>query len=154
MCLNILHWQLFYLSLSKISLCRQLCKTQNNKLVFTSGKVSSYFSTKDKMPSALNSHVVYKFTCACCNASYVGETKRHYTVRVNEHLHKKSEPSSVFKHLEADKKCRDACDISCFEVIDRDNSTYRLKVKEAIHNEWLKPSINKQKKLLQVGILV
>ena len=99
-------------------LCKQLCKKTNIKLVFTSQKISSFFSTKDKMPSALRSYVVYKFTCACCNARYVGETTRHYNVRVYEHLHKKSNPSSVFIHLEADEKCRNACDTTCFEIID------------------------------------
>jgi len=113
-------------------LCKQFCKKSTNiKLVFTSKKISSYFSTKDKMPSDLNSNVVYKFICACCKQSYVGETTRHYKVRVHEHLHKKSNPSSIFKHLEDNKKCRNACDASCFEVIDRDNtSEFRLKVKE------------------------
>ena len=135
-------------------LCKQLCKNTNIKLVFTSPKISSYFSTKDKMPSALRSSVVYKFTCACCKASYVGETTRHYDVRVGEHLYKKSQPSSIFEHLESDIKCRNACDFSCFKIIDKDVTSFRLKVKEAIHNEWIKPTINKQQKLLKMGILV
>ena len=135
-------------------LCSRLCKDSNIKLVFTSKKISSFFSTKDRLPSALKSFVVYKFTCACCNASYVGETTRHFDVRVHEHLYKRSQPSSVYKHLDIDKKCRDACDESCFKIIDSDSSPFRLQVKEAIHNEWLKPNINRQKKLLKVSILV
>ena len=123
-------------------------------IVFTSNKVSSFFSTKDKIPRALRSCVVYKFTCACCQARYVGETTRHYDVRVNEHLNKKTQPSSIFKHLEGNKKCRDVCNKSCFEIIDSDTSPFRLKVKEAIHTEWVKPSINKQQKLLKMSILV
>ena len=133
---------------------KRLCKNTNIQLVFTSQKVSSFFSLKDKMPSALRSYVVYKFYCAGCNASYVGETTRYFNVRVHEHLHKKSQPSSVFTHLEADKKCRNACDSSCFDVIDKDNSPFRLKIKEAIYTEWQKPNLNKQKKLLKMGILV
>ena len=135
-------------------LCNQFCKNTNIKLVFTSQKISSFFSTKDKMPSDLRSNVVYKFTCACCNARYVGQTTRYFNVRVQEHLHKRSNPSSVFKHLDEDQKCRDACDSSCFEVLDSDNSAFRLKVKEAIHNEWIKPTINRQHNLLKMGILV
>ena len=135
-------------------LCSNLCKDTNIKLVFTSKKVSSFFSTKDKIPCCLRSHVVYHFQCASCNASYVGQTTRHYDVRVHEHLYKKSQPSSVFKHLEANPNCRLACDESCFGVIDSDSSPFRLEVKEAIHNEWLKPNINKQKKLLKLSILV
>ena len=105
------------------------------------------------MPRALSSYVVYKFTCACCKARYVGQTTRHYNVRVHEHLHKKSNPSSIFKHLEENKNCRDACDPSCFEIIDRDTSAFRLEVKEAIHTAWIKPNISKQKRLLQMSIL-
>ena len=84
----------------------------------------------------------------------MGETTRHYDVRVNEQLHKKSQPTSIFKHLNEDQKCRDACDKTCFEIIDRDPSPFRLKVKEAIHTEWSKPNINKQRQLLKMGILV
>ena len=42
-------------------------------IVFTSKKVLSFFSTKDKFPRALRSCVVYKFTYVCCQARYVGE---------------------------------------------------------------------------------
>ena len=135
-------------------LSAQLCKGINIKLVFTTKKISSFFSTKDVNPSVLRSRVVYHFTCASCNASYVGQTTRHFNVRVNEHLNKKSNPSGVFKHLGENSGCRQACDKSCFKVIDSDQSSFRLQIKEAIHNEWLKPTINKQKQLLKLGILV
>ena len=137
-----------------MALCSNLCKKTNIKIVFTSNKISSFFSTKDKMPSELRAGVIYKFQCAGCNACYVGETTRHYDTRVHEHLNKKSQPSSVFQHLEANANCRAASDKKCFQIIDADTSSFRLKVKEAIHNEWLKPSINKQKKLLKLSILV
>ena len=137
-----------------MALCSKLCKNTNIKVVFTSKKISSYFSSKDKMPSELRARVVYKFTCAGCNACYVGQTTRYFDTRVHEHLHKKSQPSSVFKHLEANAQCRGACDTSCFKVIDTDSSSFRLEVKEAIHNEWIKPRINKQKQLLKLSILI
>ena len=91
------------------------------------------------MPNGLRARVIYKFKCAGCNACYVGQTSRHYDTRVHEHLHKKSQPSSVYKHLEAIVLCRQACSTTCFEVIDTDSSSFRLEVKEAIHNEWIKP---------------
>ena len=135
-------------------LCLNLCKDTNIKLVFSSKKISSFFSTKDKIPSYLRSHVVYHFKCASCNACYVGQTCQHYDVRVHEHLNKQSSPSSIFKHLGEKADCRLGCDESCFSIIDTDSSAYRLEVKEAIHNEWLKPKISKQKKLLKLGILI
>ena len=137
-----------------LTLCSKFCKNTNIKLVFTSKKISSYFSSKDKMPSDLRARVVYKFLCAGCNACYVGQTTRYFDTRVHEHLHKQSQPSSVFKHLAANAQCKEACNTSCFEVIDTDTSSFRLEIKEAIHNEWLKPSINKQKQLLKLSILI
>ena len=29
---------------------------------------------------------MYKFTCSCCNATYYGESERHFFVRASEHL--------------------------------------------------------------------
>ena len=136
------------------TLCNKFCKNIDIKLAFTSSKVSSYFSTKDKMPNNLRSCVVYQFNCAFCNKSYVGETTRHYNTRVAEHLFKKSQPTSVKKHLNANLRCEQACNEACFEILDQDDSEFRLKVKEAIHNQWVKPTINKQKELLKMSILI
>ena len=33
-----------------------------------------------------NSHVLYHYTCDSCKAIYIGKTRRHYGVRVFEHL--------------------------------------------------------------------
>ena len=44
------------------------------------------FSVKDSVPQGLRSRVVYKFSCAGCNASYIGETTRHLRTRAREHL--------------------------------------------------------------------
>ena len=137
-----------------LSLCSEFCKNTNIKVVFTSEKISSYFSPKDAMPRALRSGVVYKFICAGCNACYVGQTTRHFDTRVHEHLHKKTQPSSVFKHLAQNARCRQACDVTCFSILDRDVSPFRLQVKETIHNEWIQPTVNRQRKLLKLSILI
>ena len=44
------------------------------KLVFTSFKTENHFSCKDPIPDDLKSLLVYKFTCASCSCSYIGET--------------------------------------------------------------------------------
>ena len=49
-------------------------------------KLRNLFSVKDSVPPGLRSRVVYKFSCAGCNASYIGETTRHICTRVREHL--------------------------------------------------------------------
>ena len=43
------------------------------KLVFSTFKLRNMFSVKDSVPQGLRSRVVYKFSCAGCNASYIGE---------------------------------------------------------------------------------
>ena len=68
------------------------------KLVFTTFKLRNLFSVKDSVPRELRSRVIYKFTCACCNACYIGETGRHFSTRVREHL-SSDKSSHIFKHL-------------------------------------------------------
>ena len=55
-------------------LCKESCKENFNiKLVFNSFKIKNYFSYKDPIPDDLKSFLVYKFTCASCSSSYIGE---------------------------------------------------------------------------------
>ena len=110
-------------------------------------KVGNMFSTKAKSPKYLKSGVVYHFKCAGCNDSYVGETFRHFDTRVHEHLFKKSQPTSIFKHLTENPNCRGKCNESCFKIIDSARTKFTLEVKEALHTYWIKPKITKQQKL-------
>ena len=41
-----------------------------------------FFRFKDTIPLCLHSKIVYKFTCGRCDATYYGETCRHFKVRV------------------------------------------------------------------------
>ena len=34
----------------------------------------------------MRSHLVYKYTCSCCNTTYCGESERNFFVRASEHL--------------------------------------------------------------------
>ena len=67
---------------------KRFCKSAKVKLDFTSNKLRQTFSYKDSYPSVLSSKVVYKFVYASCNASYVGQTHRHLTTRIDEHFGK------------------------------------------------------------------
>ena len=49
-------------------------------------RMSSFFKFKDRVNRALRSKVVYKFTCGGCNASYIGKTMQHLSVRASEHI--------------------------------------------------------------------
>ena len=95
------------------------------------------------VPRSLRSCVVYKFTCAECNSVYVGETSRHISTRVREHLFS-DKNSHIFKHLQSSDACKNACNETCFKVIDSARTHYQLKIKEALHIMWEGPSLNKQ----------
>ena len=138
----------------KISeLCKRFCKQTDIKVVFSPFKICDLFSAKDSLPSALKSYVVYIFTCAGSQSCYVGETKRHLPTRMKEHLETDSK-SHIFQHLKDNPSCRDVCDTSCFKIIDHASPSFRLKLKEALHIQWLKPVLNKQQKHVSITISV
>ena len=128
------------------NIVRKFCKTGTViKIAFTSQKISSYFSLKDKKLKQLQSLVVYHFTCSVCNDTYIGCTRRHFETRAHEHLNSDKE-SNIFKHIHS-KKCKRKTDSrSSFKIIDRANTFYTLKIKEAMHIQWQQPAINGQKK--------
>ena len=114
-------------------------------VAFTSSKISSYFSPKDKKLKYLQSHVVYLFNCAGCISKYVGHTARHFTTRIREHL-SADKKSHVFKHIQASENCKRLCSEKNFSVLDSANTKYALKLKEPMWIKWLDPDLNKQKK--------
>ena len=67
-------------------LVNTLCSDLEIKLMFTPFKIKSWFGAKDPIPAGLRSRVVYKFSCAGCNACYIGETNRHFATRIREPL--------------------------------------------------------------------
>ena len=133
-------------------LCKRFCKKTDINIVLTPFKIGSLFSSKDMLPNALRS-VVYKFTCAGCQYCYIGKTRRHLATRIKDHLIT-DKKSDIMKHLLENKTCKSLCDKSCFQVIDYASSPFRWKVKEALHINWLKFDLNKQKEHVSITISV
>ena len=46
----------------------------------------SLFCFKDITPKEIKSHLMYKFMCNCCNATYYAGSERHFFVIAFEHL--------------------------------------------------------------------
>ena len=135
-------------------LTKKFCKEGTNiKIVFSIFKLASLFSTKDKVPYGLKSYVIYKFLCAGCNASYVGETYRHIYTRTHEHL-ETDLSSNIYRHLLKNPQCKSICDENCFSILDSVRTKYTLKLKEGMYIKWLKSSIYKQVKRILPSILV
>ena len=126
------------------SLCKLFCKDTDIKISFNTCKIGSYFSTKSKSPSYLQSNVVYYFKCNSCAANYVGQTTRHCSVRIDEHLGK-DKASHIYKHLNTNDNCKQVNNDKSFKIIDRASTKYTLGLKESLHIKWLKPTLNTQK---------
>ena len=134
-------------------LCKTFCKSSNIKIVFSPFKTGDLFSSNDCLPIDLKSFVVYKFVCTAYNSCYIGENKRHFPARVNEHL-VTDKKSHIFKYLLEDPACKKVCDENCFTIIDFAFSSFRLKLKEALDITLLKPNLNKQKEHVNITISV
>ena len=138
---------------NKISkLCKEFCKENFNiKLVFNSFKVKNYFSYKDPIPNDLKSFLVYKFTCASCSSSYIGETCRHFKTRIEEHIKKDNKPP-IFKHLNSTATCFDSYNSLCFKIFGKVYSKFDLKIKETLHINWSKPNLKAQQNNLALNL--
>ena len=129
-------------------LCKEFCKENFNiKLVFNSFTIKNYFLYKDPISDDLKSFLVYMFTCASCNFSYMRETCRHFKAKIEEHI-KKDKKFHIFKHLHSTVACFGSYNFLCFKIIDKANSKFGLKIKEALHISWTKPNLNAQQNYL------
>ena len=57
---------------------------------------------------------------------------------------KKDNKSHIFKHLRSTACCFDSYNSLSFKIIDKVNSKINLKIKEALHINWMKPNLNAQ----------
>ena len=85
-------------------LINRFCKPIDIKLVFSTFKIKSFFNVKESLPDRLRACIVYKLSCASCNACYIGETSRHFSTRIHEHL-PSDRSSHVWTHLQNSESC-------------------------------------------------
>ena len=86
---------------------------------------------------------IISLSCASCNSCYVGETSRHLSTRIREHLNR-DRSSHIFQYLQQSEACRSSRSAECFKVIDHATTKFQVKIKEALHISWEQPSLNKQ----------
>ena len=85
---------LSYLGKLSLQIRTRINRIMKNKLPYcniqfvfqTKCKISNFFTFKHKIPLVLRSGIAYKFQCVSCNPTYYGKTKRHFKVRMCEHL--------------------------------------------------------------------
>ena len=81
-------------------------------------------NVKDPIPKFLKSFIVYEFPCPGCNTLYIGETTRHLSTRIKEHL-ETDKKSHIFAHLVNNKTCKALSTENCFEIIDSASSPFK-----------------------------
>ena len=88
---------------------------------------------------------------ASCSSSYIGKACRHFKTRIEEHIKKDNSPHN-FEHLYSATTCFDSNNSFSFKIIDKDNSKFDLKIKEALHINWRKSNLNTQQNHLAVTL--
>ena len=79
------------------------------------------------------------------------ETYRHFKTKIEENI-KKHNKSHIFKHLHSSETYFESYNSLCFKIIDKTNSKFDLKIKEALHITWRKPNLNKQQNHLALTL--
>ena len=109
------------------------------RLVYTSRKLSSFFSLKDKTEKEHKHDVVYNFNCGECNQQYIGETGRRFGRRVHEHI-ATDKKSHVYKHV---KNTGHHIDKKNFSIIGANYGHFqKRRILEALYIHQKKPSLN------------
>ena len=112
--------------------------------------IGSQFSFKDKIPKLCLSNLIYKYTCECCNAFYIGKTESQFWNRITQHMGisprtgdkvSSKAPSDVRDHC---LKCKVHVKPENFQIIDRLHSSNGILYLESLHQKTKKPLIGIQ----------
>ena len=141
-------------------LLTKFCPDINFKLILVNKfSIGSLFPFKDRLPSGMQSSLVYEFSCARCASTYVGSTIRTLRTRVAEHAGRShrtgsllSTPShsSVRSHAHS---CDTPVDISQFRVLGSCKNASDLRILESLHIFKLKPKLNDQQSVLPLHVI-
>ena len=114
-----------------------------------SNRLRSKFTVKDKISKKMRSLLCYKFQCSSCNVAYYGKTKRHFKVRVSEHMEvsactgkniKSTKNSAVHNHMLV---CNNIVSFEDFSVLNKATNDFRIKLQESPLIPHDGPQLNK-----------
>ena len=127
----------------------------NIRFVFQSKcKISNFFIVKEKIPSFLRSCIICNFQCGSCNAAYYGKTKRHFKVRMCEHLGisaitgkrvKGADDSVIKEHLLFRNHTPD---FEEFSILATNNNDFKVMLMESLLINRDHPLLNRDKQSL------
>ena len=125
---------------------RDILTCVNLKVVFRiKNRLSSRFTLKNKTSKEMCSLLCYKFQCSSCNATYYGKTKRHFKVRVSEHM---GVSTCTGKNIKSTKNyavrdhmlvCNNIVSFEDFSVLANGTNDFTIKLQESllIHRDAL-----------------
>ena len=123
----------------------------------TKCKINNFFTFKDKILLFLHSGIVYKFQCGGCNATYYGNAKCHFRVRMCEHLGtsaltgksvKGDDDSAIRENL----FCNLAPYFEDFSILATNNNNFNVMLMESFLINRDQPPLNKNKQSLPVEL--
>ena len=85
----------------------------------------------------MKSFLVYEFTCASPSSRYIGKIVIILKLGFRS-ISKRITNLMVFKHLHSTATCFDSYNSFCFKILDKANSKFALKIKEAFYINWRK----------------
>ena len=111
-------------------------------------KIGSFLKFKDKIPSDVQSRVIYEYKCSSCNARYIGSTCRAFKTRRLEHLGRSihtgrpiTNPSfsNIREHAEQENHPLSQAN---FKIIRSMPDKTSLLIAESLHIKFNNPSLN------------
>ena len=121
-------------------------------------RLPTLFTFKDKINKMLHSNLVYKFKCNICNNIYYDKTKRHFKVRVCEHLGitsltgkkvKSPKESAIFDHI---VHTGHNASFDDFETLVKECDEFRRFLRESILILRDDPSLNRYAKSIPLEL--
>ena len=122
----------------------------NLRLMFKShSTIQNFFTYKEKIDQDLKSKIIYSVECLNCEKAYIGKTIRHFCTRKEEHRTDKD--STVFKHVQ---ETGHEMNWEEMKILDSARDDYRLRLKEMMYINKLKPELNVQKSSQMFSLLL
>ena len=120
--------------------------------------IGGFFKLKEALPDELRSHIIYKYICDACQATYYGSTVKQSKVRFSQHFGKSHRTSlPISKPLQS--SIRDHClnndhpmRIRNFNILACAED-YNLRTLESIYINKNKPELNIDQSAVPLAIL-
>ena len=112
--------------------------------------IGTNFSFKDRTPKETLSNLIYKYTCECCQAFYIGKTDLQFACRIAQHMGVSARtgdslgvkpPSDIREHC---LKCKVHVKKGNFIILDRTFDKSGILILESLHQKNKKPTIGIQ----------